>query len=112
MGETGPKRRKQTSRGMEMARIFSKTAVAAMLVGIPALGFAQDAGFGFSPEQASSGTDVPQAEMSLGMRPVANDLIFVAGIKQGFFGEDEVVGDRAHAQAHFGLGNVRPRRGL
>src|ERR1700754_3020287 len=72
---------------MEMARIVSKAALAALLVGVPALGLAQDAGFGFSPDQASSGTDVPQAEMSLGMRPVANDLIFVAGIKQGFFGD-------------------------
>ena len=28
---------------------------------------------------------MPQIEVSLGMRPYANDLIFVAGIKQGFF---------------------------
>src|SRR5215472_14513375 len=42
-------------------------------------------GIGFSLEKASLGTDIPQAEISLGMRPYANDLIFVAGIKQGFY---------------------------
>jgi hypothetical protein len=42
-------------------------------------------GLGFSLDKASPGKDVPQVEMSLGMRPYANDLIFVAGIKQGFF---------------------------
>src|SRR5215469_7059223 len=46
---------------------------------------ADNKGFGFSPDKASLGTDVPQAEISLGMRPYANDLIFVAGIKQGFY---------------------------
>src|SRR4029077_8309072 len=42
-------------------------------------------GLGFNLEKASPGTDVPQVEVSLGMRPYANDLIFVAGIKQGFY---------------------------
>jgi len=42
-------------------------------------------GIGFSLEKASPGTDIPQVEISLGMRPYANDLIFVAGIKQGFY---------------------------
>jgi ABC-type nitrate/sulfonate/bicarbonate transport system substrate-binding protein len=42
-------------------------------------------GIGFSLERASAGTEIPQVEISLGMRPYANDLIFVAGIKQGFY---------------------------
>jgi ABC-type nitrate/sulfonate/bicarbonate transport system substrate-binding protein len=46
---------------------------------------AGEKGFGFSLEKTSPGKDVPQVEISLGMRPYANDLIFVAGIKQGFF---------------------------
>src|SRR5260370_21292307 len=46
---------------------------------------AGEKGFGFNLEKASPGKDVPQIEVSLGMRPYANDLIFVAGIKQGFF---------------------------
>src|SRR5258708_40177193 len=46
---------------------------------------ADEKGIGFSLDKVSSGTDVPQVEVSLGMRPYANDLIFVAGIKQGFY---------------------------
>ena len=46
---------------------------------------ADDKGIGFSLEKASPGTDIPQVSTSLGMRPYANDLIFVAGIKQGFY---------------------------
>lgn len=46
---------------------------------------AAEAGFGFSLDKVSPGTDLPQAKMSLGMRPFANDLIFVAGIKEGFY---------------------------
>jgi NMT1-like family len=46
---------------------------------------ADEKGIGFSLDKASPGTDVPQVETSLGMRPYANDLIFVAGIKQGFY---------------------------
>ncbi|MBV9104507.1 MAG: ABC transporter substrate-binding protein [Verrucomicrobia bacterium] len=46
---------------------------------------ASEKGLGFNLEKASPGKDVPQVEVSLGMRPYANDLIFVAGIKQGFF---------------------------
>jgi ABC-type nitrate/sulfonate/bicarbonate transport system substrate-binding protein len=46
---------------------------------------ADEKGIGFSLEKATPGTDVPQVEVSLGMRPYANDLIFVAGIKQGFY---------------------------
>jgi ABC-type nitrate/sulfonate/bicarbonate transport system substrate-binding protein len=42
-------------------------------------------GIGFSLEKASPGTDIPPVEISLGMRPYANDLIFVAGIRQGFY---------------------------
>src|SRR5258708_10707625 len=46
---------------------------------------ADEKGIGFSLDKASAGTDVPQVEISVGMRPYANDLIFVAGIKQGFY---------------------------
>src|ERR1700752_3461229 len=46
---------------------------------------ADQKGLGFSLDKASPGTDVPQVQTSLGMRPYANDLIFVAGIKQGFY---------------------------
>src|ERR1700740_1286979 len=46
---------------------------------------ADQKGLGFSPDKGSPGTDLPQVQTSLGMRPYANDLIFVAGIKQGFY---------------------------
>ena len=62
-------------------------SVAALLFAAPASGLAAEAGFGFDLKNASSGTDIPQVEVSLGMRPVANDLIFVSAIKQGFFGD-------------------------
>jgi ABC-type nitrate/sulfonate/bicarbonate transport system substrate-binding protein len=61
------------------------TAAALILGSLPYALAADSKGFGFSPDQASPGTDVPQVEVSLGMRPYANDLIFVAGIKQGFY---------------------------
>ena len=46
---------------------------------------AQDKGLGFTLEDASPGADIPEVEVSLGMRPFANDLIFVAGIKLGYY---------------------------
>jgi len=46
---------------------------------------AEEKGIGFNLDKVSPGTDLPQVEISLGMRPYANDLIFVAGIKQGFY---------------------------
>jgi ABC-type nitrate/sulfonate/bicarbonate transport system substrate-binding protein len=46
---------------------------------------AQDKGLGFTIQKASPGTAIPRMDVSLGMRPVANDLIFVAGIKLGYF---------------------------
>jgi hypothetical protein len=61
------------------------TAVALFLCPLPYALAADGKGFGFSPDKVSQGTDVPQVEISLGMRPYANDLIFVAGIKQGFY---------------------------
>src|SRR6266704_2008878 len=64
----------------------ARVAAVTLLAGLMSSTFAaQDKGFGFSLDKASPGTDVPQLEVSLGMRPYANDLIFVAGIKQGFF---------------------------
>ena len=68
-------------------RAMSACVVASALFLAPMLSaFAADEkGIGFSLEKASPGTDVPQVEVSLGMRPYANDLIFVAGIKQGFY---------------------------
>lgn len=47
--------------------------------------FAQEKGLGFSLENVSEGTDIPEVNVRLGMRPVANDLIFVAGINLGYF---------------------------
>ncbi len=61
-------------------------AVVTLFLGsVSSLSAADEKGIGFSLDKASSGTDVPQLEVSLGMRPYANDLIFVAGIKQGFY---------------------------
>jgi ABC-type nitrate/sulfonate/bicarbonate transport system substrate-binding protein len=77
-----------TMKGNVMRRLLASTAssvIALTMLSMP--GFAQDGGFGFSLDQVSAGTDIPAVEMSLGMRPVANDLIFVSGIKQGFFGD-------------------------
>lgn len=51
----------------------------------PAL--AAENGFGFSIGSVRLGTDIPKEDVSLGMRPVANDMIFVAGIKLGFFND-------------------------
>ena len=46
---------------------------------------AEEKGLGFSLDDVSAGTDIPKVEVSLGMRPFANDLIFVAGIKLGYY---------------------------
>jgi len=46
---------------------------------------ADERGIDFGLDKASAGTEVPAVDVSLGMRPYANDLIFVAGIKQGFY---------------------------
>jgi hypothetical protein len=62
--------------------------IAAVTLFVGSISFASAAdekGIGFSLDKASPGTDVPPVEVSLGMRPYANDLIFVAGIKQGFY---------------------------
>ncbi len=48
---------------------------------------AEDKGIGFSIDKASPGTDIPKVDVSLGMRPFANDLVFVAGIKLGYYGD-------------------------
>ncbi len=58
-----------------------------LFLNLAAKSSAQQKGFGFFIDKVSPGTDLPQAEISLGMRPYANDLIFVAGIKQGFYGD-------------------------
>ena len=68
-----------------LARAARITAMVLILGSLSHALAADNKGFGFSPDKASPGTDVPQAEISLGMRPYANDLIFVAGIKQGFY---------------------------
>jgi hypothetical protein len=61
-------------------------ALAAMVI-VPLAPARAERGIGFSIDKVSPGTAVPQAQMSLGMRPYANDLIFVAGIKQGFYAD-------------------------
>ena len=64
----------------------ARLAALALVLGPSLPGWAAgEKGLAFNLEQASPGKDVPQVEVSLGMRPYANDLIFVAGIKQGFF---------------------------
>ena len=64
----------------------ARIAALTLILGPSPPGWAADEkGIGFNLDKASPGTDVPQVEVSLGMRPYANDLIFVAGIKQGFF---------------------------
>jgi ABC-type nitrate/sulfonate/bicarbonate transport system substrate-binding protein len=39
----------------------------------------------FQPGSPEPGTDIPQTTVRLGMRPVANDTIYVIGIKQGWY---------------------------
>lgn len=56
---------------------------AALLAVSPAV--AQEEGLSFSPADVTAGTSIPETDVSLGMRPVANDLIFVAGINLGYF---------------------------
>ncbi len=64
----------------------ARLAALALILGPSLPGWAAgEKGLGFNLGKASPGKDVPQVEVSLGMRPYANDLIFVAGIKQGFF---------------------------
>jgi ABC-type nitrate/sulfonate/bicarbonate transport system substrate-binding protein len=43
------------------------------------------AGAGFPKVSPSAGTDIPQITVRMGMRPVANDVIYIVGIKQGWF---------------------------
>src|SRR5579872_4657387 len=66
-------------------RLLCYSMAAAFL--IPSAAAGADRGLGFSIEKATPGTEIPQVQMSLGMRPYANDLIFVAGIKQGFYSD-------------------------
>lgn len=40
---------------------------------------------GFPQVQAQAGTSVPQVDIAFGMRPVANDCIYVIGVKQGWY---------------------------
>jgi len=69
-----------------MLKAALKATFVALLVGTPPVAHADNANFGFDLKRVSPGTEIPKVEMSLGMRPVANDLIFVSAIKQGFFG--------------------------
>ena len=68
-----------------MLNTILKASVVALLVGAPAAACADNAGFGFDLKGVSPRAEIPKVEMSLGMRPVANDLIFISAIKQGFF---------------------------
>jgi hypothetical protein len=61
--------------------------LATLLTAVPTVGCADNASFGFDLKRVSPGTEIPRVEISLGMRPFANDLIFVSGIKQGFYGD-------------------------
>jgi hypothetical protein len=66
---------------------WKTTAFATLFACVPTVVLADEAGFGFDLNKVSAGTDIPQVEVSLGMRPFANDLIFVSAIKQGFYGD-------------------------
>lgn len=68
-------------------RLLAYGCVAALFLAGSLSALASGKGIGFDPDKASPGVDVPKVEVSLGMRPYANDLIFVAGIKQGFYGD-------------------------
>jgi ABC-type nitrate/sulfonate/bicarbonate transport system substrate-binding protein len=43
------------------------------------------AGGGFPQVNAVAGTTIPQSSVAFGMRPVANDCIYVIGMKQGWY---------------------------
>jgi ABC-type nitrate/sulfonate/bicarbonate transport system substrate-binding protein len=68
-----------------MTRTVAAILLTTLLTAAPAVGRADNVGFGFDLKRISPGTEIPKVEMSLGMRPFANDLIFVSGIKQGFY---------------------------
>ena len=68
-----------------MTRTVAAILLATLLAAVPTVGRADNASFGFDLKRVSPGTEIPEVEMSLGMRPFANDLIFVSGIKQGFY---------------------------
>jgi hypothetical protein len=65
--------------------MIRSAAVMSILLACVAPALAQDRGLGFTLAGASAGADIPQVEVSLGMRPFANDLIFVAGIKLNYY---------------------------
>lgn len=69
--------------GRPLAACIGALAFGVALSILPAS--AQEKGIGFSLDDATAGADIPQVQVSLGMRPVANDLIFVAGINLGYF---------------------------
>jgi ABC-type nitrate/sulfonate/bicarbonate transport system substrate-binding protein len=50
-----------------------------------AVGAASPATSGFPQVVAQAGTTVPQVNVAFGMRPVANDCIYVIGMKQGWY---------------------------
>jgi len=62
-------------------------ALAAALLLSPFGAHAADSGFAFKVGDVKPGAEIPKVDVSLGMRPYANDLIFVAGIKLGYFND-------------------------
>ena len=70
-----------------MTRTVAAILLATLLTAVPTVVRADNAGFGFDLKRVSPGTETLKVEISLGMRPFANDLIFVSGIKQGFYGD-------------------------
>ncbi|MBV9289125.1 MAG: ABC transporter substrate-binding protein [Hyphomicrobiales bacterium] len=69
------------------ASLLAYGFVASLLLAGSTPALAAGKGIGFDPDKASPGAEVPKVQVSLGMRPYANDLIFVAGVKQGFYGD-------------------------
>ena len=64
------------------------TAILAVVVALStALGQTTAATNGFPQVEAAAGTTVPQVNVAFGMRPVANDCIYVIAMKQGWYKE-------------------------
>jgi ABC-type nitrate/sulfonate/bicarbonate transport system substrate-binding protein len=58
----------------------------ALVLGLaPAMTGTTTATSGFPQVQAQAGTTIPEVNVAFGMRPVANDCIYVIGMKQGWY---------------------------
>jgi ABC-type nitrate/sulfonate/bicarbonate transport system substrate-binding protein len=80
--------------GLRMSRLDARrplksalmvTFLALVLGLAPAMTRTTTAASGFPQVQAQAGTTIPQVNVAFGMRPVANDCIYVIGMKQGWY---------------------------